>query len=275
MKLSDRYYTGREVQRLLGITEPSLRNLVNQKKLRKVIPPGRKTGAYLKTDVDTFIAKWEAFLLAKEPPKTIFRLARSEDIGAEVDLDTRAIGPGGVTAEVKRSWLAVNDESDYHIYYNNKIVAYLWLVPIKDETLIPYLEGKIHWRDIKPEDIVKFEPEKPVSLYAIGIASEPDLNEETRMHNSFVLLRGVGEELKKLGRRGIIIPKVYARSQTKDGIAMCVHLKMQEYEPMPRTGKLIRYVLDVEKSDSFFAKMYKEGLAEWKAKAKSQPKRKH
>jgi len=35
--LRERYYSGRDVQRKLGITEPALRNLVNQKKLKKVV----------------------------------------------------------------------------------------------------------------------------------------------------------------------------------------------------------------------------------------------
>ncbi|MGB8343268.1 MAG: hypothetical protein WCD86_00185 [Ktedonobacteraceae bacterium] len=267
MKSSDKYYTGREVQRLLGITEPSLRNLVNQKKLRKVIPPGRKTGLYLKTDVDTFSAKWEAFLMAKELPKITFRIARSEDLEIEEDLDTRAIGSPGVSAKIKRTWHALNSESDYHVYYTNKLVAYLWLVPIREDIMEPFLRGEIHWNDIQPEkDIVKYEVGKPVQLYILGVASEPDVNEETRMHYMLVLLRGTGEELKKLGRKGVIITKVYARSQTPTGIAMAMHVGMKEYEPMPRTRKLVRFVLDIETSDSYLVRMYKEGLAEWKAK---------
>jgi hypothetical protein len=34
-KLGERFYSGREVQRKLGITEPALRNLVNQKKVEE------------------------------------------------------------------------------------------------------------------------------------------------------------------------------------------------------------------------------------------------
>lgn len=264
MKLNNKYYTGREVQRLLDITEPSLRNLVNQKKLRKVVPPGRKTGLYLREEVDTFAAKWNAFLMAKTPPKTTFEIAKSENIEAEEDLDTRSIGPGGVTVDIKRAWLTVNGETDYHVFYNDKLVAYLWLLPIKEDVLLPYLRGEIHWKDIRSDDIVKFEVGKSVPLYALGIASEPDVSEETRMHYMFVLLRGVGQELKELGQRGIIISKVYARSQTPTGIAMCLHLGMKPYEPMPRTGKLMRFELDIETADTFLANMYKEGLAEWK-----------
>jgi hypothetical protein len=203
-------------------------------------------------------------LIAKAPPKTIFRVAKSEDLEVEEDLDTRSIGPGGVTADIKRTWLAVNGESNYHVYHDNKLAAYLWLLPIKEKVMLQYFQGEIHWRDIQPQNIVKFEPGNPIPLYALGIASEPDVSEEIRMHYMFVLLRGAGEELKKLGRQGIIIPKVYARSQTPTGIAMCLHLGMKLYEPLPRTGKLMRFELDIETANTFLANMYKEGLAEWK-----------
>src|SRR5437763_14964067 len=91
VKFSDRYYTGREVQRKLGITEPALRNLVQQKRLRKIYPPGRKTGLYLKLDVDTFAEKWEAFLFSREPPQITFHLAQAVDTEAENDLDRSAV----------------------------------------------------------------------------------------------------------------------------------------------------------------------------------------
>jgi hypothetical protein len=84
----------------------------------------------------------------------------------------------------------------------------------------------------------------------------------------FVLLRGAGEELRKLGRRGTIIKKVYARSQTPTGIAMAIHAGMKEYAPMPRTVKLVRFVLDIEVSTSYLAQSYKEGLEEWKQEQK-------
>jgi hypothetical protein len=265
LKLSDKYYSGREVQRKLAITEPALRNLVNQKKIKKYVPPGRQYAVYLKSEIDRFAEKWEAFLMAKEPPKTVFRLGKVEDAPAERDLDVRAIGPNGMPVELRQAWLAVNSESDYEVYHDNRLVAFLWLVPIKQEIIEPFIRGEIHWRDIVPErDIDTYEPGKSVDLFVQGIASEPDVDETTRTHYMLVLLRGAAEELKKLGRRGIIIQKIYARTQTPTGIAMSIHTGMQEYEPLPRTGKLVRFVLDVEKSDSYLAKIYKEGLEEWK-----------
>jgi len=49
---------------------------------------------------------------------------------------------------------------------------------------------------------------------------------------------------------------------------MAIHAGMKEYAPMPRTGKLVRFVLDIEASTSYLAQSYKEGLEEWKQEQK-------
>lgn len=262
-KLSDRYYTGREVQRKLGITEPALRNLVNQRRLRKIMPPGRKYGVYLREEVDTYAEKWLAFLTAKEPPKTTFEPARLEDMEAENELARRAIGsPGAMTASVRRTWLEKNPEGDYHLRYNNKLVAYFRLLPVKHERLIAFMEGRIRGGEIAAEDVETFEPGKAVECLIVGIASEPDVSDDTRMHYVQHLIRGVMREMGKLGRKGVNITKIYATSDRPTGIATAIHIGMDEYGE--KLGKRLRFVLDVEKSQSFLLDQYKKGLLEWK-----------
>jgi hypothetical protein len=259
--LSENYYTGREVQRILGITEPRLRTLVANKTLKKVTPPGYKTGRYLKKEVDTFAQKWEAFLLAKDLPKTTFMLARPEDMEDEQELAERSVGPG-LSAEARRRLLTANPESDYHVRYDDKLVAVLNLTPLKHETMMALIENKIGWDDIQAEDVERYEPGKPIEVFITVIASDPDVDEKTRMGYMLHLLRGAGRELQKLGQRGVIITKVYGRSQSPTGIAAALHMGMEEYGR--RRGKIISFVLDTETNPSFLAEMYREGLAEWK-----------
>lgn len=57
--LDETYYSGRDIQRKLGITEPALRNLVQQGKIQKVSIFGRKQGAYIREDIDTFAEQWK------------------------------------------------------------------------------------------------------------------------------------------------------------------------------------------------------------------------
>jgi hypothetical protein len=256
-KLNERYYSGREVQRILGITEPALRNLVNQKKLRKIIPPGRKTGVYLKEEIDTYAEKWLAFLAAEEPPKTVFELGKLEDMEAVYKLAQRAISPTTMSAEQRKDWLEKNPESCYVVKHGDKIVAFFHLLPLEHECLINFMTGKIRAWEIDKEKVEKFEPGRPTECLLI-IASEPDVDETTRKHYVRVLLRGIKRRLGELGKQDIIITKVYATSQTPTGIAMALHVGMETYGP--QLGKRLTFVLDFEKSKSFLLDDYKAEL---------------
>lgn len=274
MKLSDNYYTGREVQRLLGINEPRLRTLVANKKLNKVYPPGRKTGVYLKSEVDRFAQEWEAFLLVKEAPRVKFAIATVDDMPSEYELAKRILG-ATMSIEQRQSWIKKNPECDYVVKYGDKVVAYLTLLPLKHETIKAFMEGKIRGWQLTPDDIETFEPNKDIECIIMGTASDPDLGEETRTHYMLVLIRGMIDELRKMGQRGIRLTKIYATSETPTGISMSLHLGMEEIKP--RLGKRLRFVLDVEKADSVLLKSYKEGLAEWtkEQEQKQRPNRKN
>ncbi|GCE19070.1 helix-turn-helix domain-containing protein [Dictyobacter kobayashii] len=267
-KLSDRYYTGREAQRKLGITEPALRNLVNQRKIRKVIPPGKQYGVYLKAEIDDYAEKWMAFLTAKEPPKTTFEIAQLSDMDMVYDVALRAIGPT-MSAELRRSWLGKNPESCYVVKHDDKVVAFFHLLPLKEECLMDFMAGKIRGWNITADNVETYEEGKPVNCLLI-IASEPDLNDTTRMHYVSRLLRGIRQELGKLGRRGVIFSKFYATSETPTGIAMSIHAGMQEYGQ--RLNKRLTFVLDPETSTSFLLGDYKEGLMEWQKSHKQNRK---
>src|SRR6266700_836808 len=177
VKLSDRYYSGREVQSKLGITEPALRNLVSQKKLRKVKPPGREHGVYLREEVDTYAEKWFAFLTDQEPPKTFFGVGKPEDMDGVYDLAKRAIGQT-MDADTRRSWLAKNPQNCYVVKHGDKIVAFLHILPLEHDTLMDFMSGKIRGWDLKGEDVEPFEPGNPLECW-LAIASEPDVDNIT------------------------------------------------------------------------------------------------
>ncbi len=255
--LSDRYYSGREVQRILGITEPALRNLVNQKKLRKIKPPGRQTGVYLKEEVDTYAEKWLAFLGAEEPPRTTFELGQPGDMEAVYKLAQRAINPTTMSAETRTQWLEKNPESCYVVKHNNKVVAFFHLLPLSHECIQDFMAGKIRGWEITPDKVETFEPGRPIECLVI-IASEPDVDETTRKHYVRVLLRGLKHRLGELGKQGIILSNIYATSETPTGIAMAIHAGMKDYGI--KLGKRLTFVLDVETSTSFLLDEYKAEL---------------
>ena len=213
----------------------------------------------MKEEIDTYAEKWLAFLTAKEPPKTTFDIAKPEDMDGVYDVATRAIAPKTMSAELRRSWLEKEPDSCFVVKHDKKVVAFFHLLPVKHERLIQFMEGKIRGWDITANDVEQFQTGRTVECLAI-IASEPDVNETTRMHYVTVLLRGIRKEMHKLGQRGVIISKIYATSETPTGIAMSIHAGMEEYGP--RIGKRLTFVMNVEKSKSFLADDYKEGLKE-------------
>ncbi len=256
-KISERFYSGREVQRILGITEPALRNLVNQRKLRKIVPPGRQTGVYLKEEVDTYAEKWLAFLAAEEPPKTTFELAKPEDMDAVYKLAQRAISPVTMPAELRRGWLAKNSESCYVVKHNDKVVAFFHLLPLKHDCLMDFMDGKIRGWEITPDKVEVFKPGHPTECLVI-IASEPDVDETTRKHYVLILLRGLKHRLGELGRQGIILTDIYATSETPTGISMAMHAGMKILGA--KLGKRFRFILNVASSTSFLLDDYKAAI---------------
>ncbi|WP_201363291.1 hypothetical protein [Dictyobacter formicarum] len=163
--------------------------------------------------------------------------------------------------ELRQSWLRKNPESCYIVKHGDKVVAFFHLLPLNHETLMDFMNGKIRGWEIDAENVETFEPGKAVECLAI-IASEPDVDATTRKHYVRVLIRGLTNELGKLGRRGVILSKVYATSETPTGIAMALHVGMEQFGK--KLGKRLTFVLDPTTSESFLVDEYKNGLHEWK-----------
>jgi hypothetical protein len=270
-KTTDEYYTASQVKKILNIKNSTLYNYVYKGALQRVIPPGRKQGVYLRSEVDALAKSLQTYFVVENASKpsesrrgdTVFETARSEDMEAEYALSQRAIGHTTMNDEVRRIWLNKNPESDFVVKHQGDVVAFFRLLPIKHERLMMFMRGEIRGWDISAEDVETFEPGKPVECIVMGVASEPDEDETTRKLYVSRLLRGVMRVLEKLGRKGIIITKIYATSDTPTGIAMSIHAKMTPFgNPI---GKRLTFVLDVATSDLSILQPYKGGLAAWKA----------
>jgi len=91
----------------------------------------------------------------------------------------------------------------------------------------------------------------------------PDgVTQERHSHYIAALVRGVMRDLGRLGREGVTISRLYAYSERFDSVKMCLDLEMQPWaRPI---GDWCTFVMDVEKSSSFFVQPYKMGLNDWK-----------
>ena len=71
------------------------------------------------------------------------------------------------------------------------------------------------------------------------------------------LLIGSIHILGELAREGVIIEKLYAISNSPDGMKACRELGFEEIDPLPETTRK-RFVLDVAISNSLLLREYHE-----------------
>ena len=259
----DKYYTPKEVQDKLGITEPALRNLVRTNQLHRITPPGKKHSVFAKEEIDSFLSRWLAFLSTEEPEKMEFHMGTLEDQEEELLLTRYMFGPAAHDMETRKAWFAKNKEIDYIVRDDGKIVSFMNLLPAKHEAIMDFMDGKIRGWDIQAEDVEAFEPGKPIEVIVMGMATTPDAPPERRRMYSAALLRGMRDTMKSLGERGIEITKLYATSQTPSGIGILMHAGF--HETGKRLGKRIAFVLDVQESELPIFNDYKTAFEHWKS----------
>src|SRR5450755_1851342 len=66
------FYTASEAMKRLGYASSTFYEYVDAGKIKKVVPPGKKEGYYLKAEVDKMIRAREAFILQYATDTTLF-----------------------------------------------------------------------------------------------------------------------------------------------------------------------------------------------------------
>ena len=244
-----------------------LSRYVQQGRLKRYGPEERKHKYYKESEVQAIIDADNAFFMAEKGDKNendaVFALATSDDIPGIYDLAQR-IFHKTTSIDRRLEWLQREPRGHYVVKrkHDNKVMAYLTLLPIKPELLIPYMRNTLN-RELTGDDLQSFQAGTPTTCIIKGIASDPDTGEALRSHYVAVLLRGIRADLERLGHDGITIPALYAFSNTDSGIAMCIRLGMKEWEPS-QDGKRFTFHINVASSDAFVLQLYKQGIVEWR-----------
>jgi hypothetical protein len=74
--------------------------------------------------------------------------------------------------------------------------------------------------DTQTQEIGVFEPGKALHLYKTSIAITPHVTLTEKRHYGSRLLAGIMDVLISLGRKGVILETIVARSSTADGIRL-------------------------------------------------------
>ena len=210
-----------------------------------------------------------AFL--KEKDAATFAVAKPEDAQGIYEVIASLWGTLHTTpVKTRLSWYQKNPEIDYVVKQEDEVTGYVTVMPMKHEAIKKLMAGKIRGWDIKPEDILPFTSGVPLECYT-GIAVKARVNKPKEY--GMRLLSGALNTMRRFAKKGIVITKLYAVSDTPNGVKLSRNLGFEEEPPAPGST-FNQYVLDLKKSESSFAKEYRELLAESKAKSPSKEKAK-
>jgi len=255
------------------VSETMIYKYVQQGKLQRYGPDSRKQKYYSVEEIEALAESELAFhkKQAKKDIDAVFAKATPDDMEGITSVAGKLFRTATLTpipASTRRSWLAKEPRGHYVVKKKTgDIVAYLHIVALTDDRIQAYMADEFRGRDITGDDIQQLVPGKPVSCIVVSIGTDPGIQSESvRSNYVAVLLRGVRADFETWGRQGIIVPKLYAYSESKKGVAMCALMGMQQYAPP--VHKRYTFWLDVFHSSEFLVQGYQHGLAEWQRKSK-------
>lgn len=250
-------YTASEAIKRLRLPSTTFHAYVRDGKIKKVVPPGRTEGYYEKTLIDQMARASELFVLQYASEPATFDVATTEDAQGIYEVIAALWGTLFTTpVEARLSWYKVNPAIDYVVKREGIVIGYITIMPMKHQIIEKLMRGEIRGWDIKPDDILPFMPGVPLECY-VGVAVRPGVYKPERY--GMRLLIGILDQLNEYARKGIFIKKMYAVSDTPDGVKLSRNLGFKE-EP-PALGSTFRqYILDTEESDSPFVKEYMKNL---------------
>ncbi len=260
-------YTASETKQILGgISGESLKRLVDDKKIRKVLPPGNRTrGMYIKEDVDKLAAIMKEFIeiYSEENNKGYeFRQAKDdEEIEDTVQIAKQRFGERATNLETRLERFHKSPQGDYVLKHNGITVGFFSVQAVKTEAAEELFRRKTgRWLTV--EDIEEMSPNKPLNILVSNIASKIGGDKNLEIEYGKKLILSVMELLINLGKKGIIIKKVWAMSSTVSGIKLCRDiLKFQNLGYI--NSEQLGFMLDMEESKTPIAEQYQEALKQY------------
>src|SRR6266571_2830720 len=171
-KISEAYYTAGEARHVLGLTEAAFQGWVRDKKVGKVILPGRRQGVYLKREINMLAASIDAAILAVKEPVVELRKATLETQADEFKLAELNFGDRTLQFHPYRvELLKKNPDMSYYLYDGKFIVASINIVPMAHEGIELFRQGERGW--LMGEYVRPYEAGSPLELVIIDFMTTP------------------------------------------------------------------------------------------------------
>ena len=259
------YYTASETKKILGVTDGMLYNYVRNGHLERITPPGRKQGVYKKEEVHKFALELHAFLSSGEKHRRITFTTVTRDEIEDTLKATEDIFKWRPDKAIRTSWIAKNPDISYQLCLDGSVVGVASILPLSLERIEKILNGEVSSERTQSDEIENYERGELYHLYIMGVGVIFAFNKwEKRLYGS-KLVRGIGEAIIDLGKRGIEIATISARSHTVDGVRILRHMGFKQ---IPSVTKDVNFRINISESDIPVVKQYREAFL----KATSQPR---
>lgn len=246
-----------------GLSESTLRRWARDGKIHRV-----KNGVYSKGDVLKAINMEHD----KKIPKNVIAIETARLLKATVDdmpeLAVAIEAVFGTYPDVAHwsRWLQHNPDIAYILRSNidGRIVGTALIMPYVAEKKITDILSNDVGPTTNPEDLVKtYTSEMKTSIYIRSVGVLPGTSKRQKRAWGLAIIRGLRLAIVALGSKGVIIDRIYSRSETADGINILQHLGFTEIV----SNTLYRnYMIDVSISGLPMILRYKEALNRWRIK---------
>jgi hypothetical protein len=250
------------------ITSPAM--LAKLKGISRVVLQGRTHGFYREDQLLEIINSYRN--ARNQPPiknlfdekhEIMFRQATPEDMTGVYEVAAKLFGHT-TSAEKRVPLVQKCPEGNYVVTDHGKIVSYAHIQPLQTEPLQGFLTGEFRGEQITADYLDPFAPGKVVDVLIKSIGSYHE-HVGTKNRYSQMLFLGLRHELIKWGYKGYIIHRVYATSETQDGVMMAAKFHMQSRGRIrgSKRKKRFAFELDPFTSDYPMFRDYRKALEHW------------
>jgi len=218
-------YTSAEARNKLNASTSTFKRLVDTGKIRKVTPPNKKQGMYIKEDVEKIAEEMKPFVQntrrkgqpgrKKKELSTTVDWQKISDLPAILKLDLvvyheQIVGDIGLYI----SWERKNPKITLISFESGKrenILAYLSLVPLPEQIILSILKEEREELSISQDEIESYDRKGGYTLLAESAVTHPDHPEQL----NHVLREALRFWCDQYPDR--YIEKIYAQAATDDG----------------------------------------------------------
>jgi hypothetical protein len=247
----EQLYTSSEARSRLNASTSTFKRLIDSGKIRKITPPNRKQGMYVKEDVDKIAEEMRPFTnsMSRKGPQrgkkkelaTTVDWQKISDLPAILKLDLKVyqeniVGDVGlyISWEKKNPKITLlSFESDNREH----VLAYISLVPLPEQVILSILKGERPELSIHADEVETYERKGGYTLLAESVVIDPDYPEQLNI----VLREVLTFWCKQYPER--YIEKIYADAATENGDKLARKLYFSPLYNLSDTA----YVLDLRK----------------------------